>query len=95
MTVVPISTVLLNLKLIYIHAIGSDAVEAQSRHAIHVGRQDHAVPVNGCIFAQLIPDPQRDRIPFTPTKKRSWNSAVDGHCRPSRAGDVDRRLPNQ
>jgi len=67
MTVVPIGTVLFNLKLVDIHAIGSDAVEAQSRHAIHVGRQDHAVPVNRCIFAQLISDSQRDGIPFTPT----------------------------
>ena len=44
--VVPVGTALVDGETIVVRLAAGDAVEAQARHAVHVGRQDDAVPVD-------------------------------------------------
>ena len=89
MTVIPVSAVLVDLELVFVHAIGSDAVEAQARHTVHVGGQDDAVPVNGGVLFQPVAYAQRHGVAFAPSQDWPWHGAVDGHGRTSCTRDVD------
>ena len=76
----------------------SDAVKAQARHAVHVGRQNDAVPMDGSIRAmegvgrQCIGDTQVDRGAFPPAQQRRRNGSVDRDRGAGLAGEVHRRL---
>ncbi len=72
MAVVPIGTILVDIKFVLVHAVRSDAMEAQARHTVHVGRQDNAVPVNGRILLQTIANPKGDCVSFPPAQNRPW-----------------------
>ncbi|MNQ81814.1 hypothetical protein D3C85_968510 [compost metagenome] len=93
--VVPIGAVLPHLESVLVHPIGGDAMEAQARHAVHVGRQDNAVPVNGGVFIQAVFHAQGNGIAFPPTQQRAGQGAIDGHGRARLAGDVDRGLADE
>ena len=90
--VVPVGAVLLDLELVLIHAVGGDAMEAQARHAVHVRRQDDAVPMDGGVLLQAVAHTQRDGIAFAPAQDGPGNGAVDGHRCARSAGNVDRQL---
>ena len=44
--VIPVRAVLIHLEVILVGFTGRNAIETQARHAIHVGGNDHAVPVD-------------------------------------------------
>ncbi|MNN06229.1 hypothetical protein D3C81_1190120 [compost metagenome] len=92
--VVPVGAVLVDLEPVFIHAIRSDAMEAQARYAVHVCRQNDPVPVDGRVLFQAIAHTQRDCVALSPAKNRSRQRAVDGHCRTRCAGNVHRELPD-
>ncbi len=89
MAVIPIRAVLPDLEAIDIHAVGRNAIKAQPRHAVHVGRQDDAVPVNGRGFVETVFYPQGDGVALAPAQQWAWNAAVDGHRGSGIAGDID------
>ncbi|MDT4809231.1 hypothetical protein FQZ97_421110 [compost metagenome] len=93
--VVPVGTVLVDLESVLVQAVGGDAMEAQAGHAIHVGRQDHAVPMDGGILPETIAHAQGDRITFAPTQNRSGQRTVDGHGGARRTGNVYRGLSDK
>ncbi|MNQ93124.1 hypothetical protein D3C85_1085740 [compost metagenome] len=95
MAVVPVGAVLLHLEAVLIHAIRGDAGEAEARHAIHVGRQDDAVPVDGGVLVQAIAHPQGHGVALAPAQQRAGQGAVDGLGESRLAGEVHRRLANE
>lgn len=87
--VVPIGAVLFDLEAIDVHAIGRDTVEAQPRHAVHVGGQNDAVPVDRGGFVETVFYPDGHRIAFAPAQQRAWNTAVDRHRGSGITRDID------
>ncbi|MNO78476.1 hypothetical protein D3C76_696140 [compost metagenome] len=94
-TVIPVGAVLMHLEFVLVHAIGRDAVKAQTRYAIHIGRQDDPVPMDGGVLIQTVLHAQCDRIPFTPPQQRPRQSAIDGHGCTRRTGDVHGGFANE
>ncbi|MNP23872.1 hypothetical protein D3C76_1165970 [compost metagenome] len=92
---VPVSAVLLHLESVFVHAVGRDAMKTQTRHAVHVGGQDDAVPVDGGVFIELVFHPQGDGVAFTPAQQGAGQGAIDGHGRARLAGDVHRSLADE
>ncbi|KAG1435423.1 hypothetical protein G6F55_014340 [Rhizopus delemar] len=86
--------------MIVVGLAGTDAVEAQAGHAVHVGRQNDAVPMDGGVRAmdgvsgQCIRDAQVDRGAFPPPQQRRRNGPVDRDRGAGLAGEVHRRLAN-
>ncbi|KAG1580354.1 hypothetical protein G6F46_015527 [Rhizopus delemar] len=78
----------------------SDTVKAQTRHAVHVGRQNDAVPMDGGVRAmdgvsgQCIRDAQVDRGAFPPPQQRRRNGPVDRDRGAGLDGEVNRSLAN-
>ena len=46
MAVIPVGAALLHLELIQVIATGGDTVKTHARHAVHIGRQQQAVPMD-------------------------------------------------
>lgn len=75
-----------------------DAVEAHRGHAVHVGRQDDSVPMDGCQVAvdgtggQLVRCAQVHGRPLAPTQDGRGQRAVHGDRRAHAPGEVHRRL---
>ena len=63
-----------------------------ARHAVHVGRQDEAVPVDRGALAQVVSDAHRDRVALAHAQQRRGHLAVDGHGAPRSAGVVHRQF---
>ncbi|MNS44263.1 hypothetical protein D3C72_767030 [compost metagenome] len=66
--VIPVGAALAHGETVGERLAGVDAVKAQAWHAVHVGRQKNAVPMNGRLFAQPVRDVQRDRVAFLPAQ---------------------------
>ena len=92
---VPVSTILIDLELVLVHAIGRDAVEAQARHTIHVRGQNDAVPVNRGVFGQAVFHTQCDGIAFPPAQNWPWNGPINSHRGPGCSGNVHWRFTNE
>ncbi len=90
MAVVPVGARLLQLEPVLEGFARADAVEAQARHAIHVRRQQDAVPMDGGHVAQAVADAHGDRVAFAPAQRGRRQTVVDGDRGPAAAGDVDR-----
>src|SRR5690606_21874462 len=96
--VVPVGAALYDVEAVLVSLAAVDAVEAESRHAVHVGWQQDAVPVDRCLVAmdgawrQGIADPQVDGSALAPAQQRCRNRAVDRDGRTRGAGEVHRRL---
>jgi hypothetical protein len=75
-----------------------NAIETHSRHAVHIGRQQNAMPVNRRGVAeqgparQQIVDAHGYRIAFTPAYFGGRQAVVDDHCRSGFSGEIDRHL---
>jgi len=65
MAVIPIGARVLEPKLLGEACASINSREAQSRHAVHICRQDQAVPMDRCRHRQAIGNPQRDDIAFS------------------------------
>ncbi|MNX68892.1 hypothetical protein D3C86_1000920 [compost metagenome] len=93
MAVVPVGPRLLEGEAVLVGLAGGDAVEAQAGHAIHVGRQQDAVPVDrGGVRLQRVGHAHADGIALAPAQDRRGQAAVDGDRRAGAAGEVGQRL---
>ena len=68
MAVIPVGARLLDGELVGEGLARRDAVEADGRHAVHIERQDQAVPVDGRGFLQVIGDVDGDLFAFLEAK---------------------------
>ena len=92
MAVIPVRPPLTHREPVRVRVSRSNAVEAQPRHAVHVGGHQDAVPVNRRILAERIGHAQGDGVPFPPAQRGGRDGAVHGHGQSSRAGEVHQRL---
>ena len=98
MAVVPVGAALHDVEAVLVGLATVDAVEAQPGHAVHVGRQQDAVPVDRRLLAmdraagQGIADPQVDGGAFPPAQQGCGNRSVDCDRGACGAGEVHRRL---
>ena len=90
MRVVPVGAGLPHLEAVDKGLARGNALEADARHAIHLVRQQDAVPVDGGVHGQMVRDPQCHRIARAPAQGRRRDRAVDGGGQTRTAGVVDR-----
>ncbi|MND93924.1 hypothetical protein D3C80_861260 [compost metagenome] len=90
--VVPVGAALLHLELVLVHSVRRDAGEAEARHAVHVGRQQDAVPVDRGVLFQAVAHPQGHHVALAPAQQRRRQAAVDRHGGARLAGEVDRQF---
>ncbi len=57
MAVIPVGAALFDVEPVLVHAVRRDAGEAEARHAIHVGGQQDAVPVDRGVLRQAVTHP--------------------------------------
>ena len=88
--VIPVGTGLMDREAVGEGLARRDALEAQARHTIHVGRKNDPVPVNGARGRQAIGDAQGDRVAFAPAQKRPGELTIDHGCNASLSGEVHR-----
>ncbi|KIT67912.1 hypothetical protein QP65_00235, partial [Staphylococcus aureus] len=81
MAVIPVSAVLVDLELVFVHAIGSDAVKAQARHTVHIGGQGYAGPEKGGVLFPTGAFKQRHGVAFAPSQERPRHGAGEGQGR--------------
>ena len=94
MRVVPVGAGLAHLEGVQPAFARADAVEAQPRHAVHVGRQQDAVPVQRGVLAQTVAHAQAHRVAFAPAQHRRGQRTVDGLRPGVAAGEVHRPAPD-
>ena len=68
--VVPVGAGLVHLEAVGERGARRDAVERQPRHAVHVRRQDEAVPVDRGALAQAVSDADGDRVALAHAQQR-------------------------
>ena len=71
-----------------------DAAEADARHAVHVGWQQHPVPVDRRDFLQAVGDTHNGVLAFAQPNHRPRHRAVDGHGLSRAAIDQERQRVN-
>ena len=76
MTVIPVGARLVDFEAIDVGLARPDAVEAQPRHAVHVGGDNDSMPMDGARRRQPIGDSQRDGIAFAPPQQWRRESSV-------------------
>src|SRR3546814_12816740 len=98
MAVIPGGATLFDVEAVVIGLAATDAVEAQSRDAFHVGGQQDAVPVDRSfvpvnrIRRQRIGHAQVDGGYFAPAQERCGQGTIDSAGRPGENGDIYGRL---
>jgi hypothetical protein len=92
MAVIPERAGLLHLEAVLERFAWRDTRVTQPWHAIHVGRQDHAVPVDRGGYRHAVGDIERHRVAFAPVQRRCRHLTVDDSADGRLAGEVDRRL---
>ena len=93
MAVVPVGAVLPELEAVVVGLARGDAVKAQPRHAVHVGRQQQAVPVDRAdVIAQRVVHVQVDGLALAPAQDRRRQRLVHGDRGACLAGEVHRQL---
>ena len=90
--VIPVGAALAHVETVGVGLAGIDARKAQARHAVHVGGQQDAVPVDGALLVQPVGDVQRDRVALAPAQQRRGNLAVHRGADAGRAREIDRRF---
>ncbi len=90
--VVPVGPGLAHFEAVGEGLAGRDPRVADTGHAVHVERQQDAVPVYRARLGQAVGDAQRHRVALAPAQRGCRNRAVDGrrHARP--AGKIHRCL---
>ncbi len=66
--VIPVGPALLDLEAVLVHAVRRDAGEAEAGHAVHVGRQQDAVPVVEVSCGRRL---RTRRVTVSPSRQRS------------------------
>ena len=78
MTVVPVRARLPHLEAIHVRLARTNAMEAETWHAVHIRGQQDAVPVNRRVLVERIRHAQSDRVTFFPAERRRWHRPVHG-----------------
>ena len=94
MTVIPVGARLIDSEAIDVGLARPDAVEAQSRHAVHIGGENDSVPMDGARCGQPIRHSQCDGIPFAPPQQRRRESSVHGRGDSRLAGEIHGQCAN-
>src|SRR5690606_39502284 len=76
--VVPIGAVLLEREAVLEGGVGEDAGKTQARHAVHLGRHEETVPVDGGVFPELISHTNDRLLTLAEPKERTGYGTVDG-----------------
>ena len=92
MAVVPVRARLPHLEAIHVGLARTNAVEAETWHAVHVRGQENAVPVNRRVLVERVRHAQRDRVAFLPPQRRRWHRAVHGERHSRVPREVHRRF---
>ena len=77
MAVIPIGTGLDNRELINEGRSRLDARKADTRHAVHLERQQQTVPVDRAVDVEIVDDAEPRGLALFQTNKRTRHSAVD------------------
>ena len=89
MAVIPERAVLPHVELIGKGFTRSYAVKTDAGYAIHAGRQNHSVPVNGGVVCEMITDTQGYAIALPPAQGRPRYGAVNYRRGPFPASEID------
>ncbi len=89
MTVVPVGATLHDSKAVVEGLARTDAGKTYTRHAVHFGRQNNAMPVNRAVGSQVVPHGERNLLTLLPAQYGSGQLPIDEGCLPARAGEVD------
>lgn len=73
---------------------GTDAWKADTRHAIHVGGQQNAVPVDRGVLVESVGHPQRHRLALAKAQDRSGYGAIDCDGGAAPAAELKRSAGN-
>ena len=90
--VVPIGSALADGKFVVERFAGPDGREAEVRDAVHPGRDQDAVPVDGGILVHPVMDADTGEVSLPEAQGRARDAAVDGHGFGGLSREVD-RLP--
>ncbi len=90
--VVPVAAALHDLEAVGEALARGDAGKADAGHAVHLERQDDAVPVDRGRLAQPVGDANGHRIALAPAQRRPRQHAVDRVGDGRLASEVDHRL---
>ena len=88
MAVIPVGAALHHRELVGEGLAGFDAIKRKPGYAVHLVRQQQAVPVNGAGFRQQVGDLEGDSVTFAPAQGWAGNAPVDSSGRAGLAGDV-------
>src|SRR5690606_5325464 len=86
---VPVGAALFYVERVGKGFAGLDAGKTEPGHAIHLEREDQAVPVDRGVGGQVVGDAQGDAFAFLPAQDRCGQLAVDGDGATFAAGKVD------
>jgi len=87
MTVIPVSACLFQRKAISKGFTGCNAGKGHSRHTIHGGGKEKAMPVNGGILRQPVDHLNGHLFPFAPAQQWCRELPVDSDVRSARSGN--------
>ena len=91
MAMVPVGAGLPDLEAVGEGFARLDAAETHHRHAVHVERQQDAVPMEGGVLLEAIGDIHRHLLAFLPAQRRAGDLAVDREDVARLAVDLRRR----
>src|SRR3546814_5645614 len=92
MAVIPVGAVLDDWELVGEGGPWLDAREADAGHAVHVERQDEAVPVDGRVLIERVLDVDAGILPFTQTDEWGRENAVHRDRMAGAAADRERAV---
>src|ERR1700730_2376238 len=78
MAVVPVGAGLADLETVGKGLAGLDAVEIHHGNAVHAGRHQDTVPMDGGLLPEAVDDVDRHLLALLPAQRRSRDLAVDG-----------------
>jgi len=87
--VVPVGAALLEREAVGEGFAGLDAGVVEARHAVHLERQQDAVPMDRARHGQMVGNTQGHGVALAPSQQGSRDGAVDGGRHARAAGDVD------
>ena len=93
--VVPVGAVLTDRELVDEGLARPDAREADARHAIHLERQQQAVPVDRGVLVQGVGHRETGVLTFAEAQQRRRQQAVDRHGVPRSAADREGRMSDR
>ena len=88
MGVIPVGSTLADGKLVGEGGASLDRREAHVRNAVHVGRYENAVPMDGGLDGHLVVKVYASEVTFLKVQSRPGNVSVNCHCQDGPSRDV-------